>query len=155
MPILAVGGPDDPRLDDRPGLVQMQGRLSLTQTAFLISRAAGFVGNLSGPAHLSAALGTRTVTLMSGNSLPVEWAPLGDSLVVRADVPCSPCHRDTCPGYGLACLRAMTPERVLPEVVRFLDRRQTGARADTPVPTARVNALARLASSVIQPPRRR
>ena len=122
LPMVVVGGAGDPRLTGMPELIQTQGELSLMQTAYLLSRASGFVGNLSGPAHLSAALGRPTVTLMSGNSLPVEWAPLGDSLVIRADVPCSPCHRSVCPGYGLACLKALTPDRVLSEAVRFLDR---------------------------------
>ena len=125
VPVVIVGGPEDPSLAERPGLLQTQGRLTLMQTAYLISSASGFVGNLSGPAHLSGALGSPTVTLMGGNSLPVEWAPLGDSLVVRADVPCSPCHRTHCPGYGLACLRALTPERIAPHVLGFLRERLT------------------------------
>ena len=70
----------------------------------------------------SAALGTPTVTLMSGNSLPVEWAPLGDSLVLRAEVPCSPCHRSVCP-YELECLRALTPTRVARPAIDFLRAR--------------------------------
>lgn len=59
---------------------------------------------------------------MSGNSLPVEWAPLGDSLVLRAEVPCSPCHRSVCP-YELECLRALTPARVARPAVDFLRAR--------------------------------
>lgn len=116
-----VGGPGDARLDGLPEVIQAQGRLSLSQTGYLLSRAAGFVGVLSGPAHWSAALGTPTVTIMSGHSLPVEWAPLGNSLVVRADVPCAPCHQRTCPIYGLACLTELRPERVAPEVEVFLE----------------------------------
>jgi ADP-heptose:LPS heptosyltransferase len=123
VPVVVVGGPEDPPLPQARGLLQTQGRLTLMQTAFLISTASAFVGNLSGPAHLSGALGCPTVTLMGGNSLPVEWAPLGDSFVVRADVPCSPCHRTHCPGYGLACLRALTPERIAPDVLGFLRER--------------------------------
>lgn len=120
IPLVVVGDSEDPLLLEPSGLIQAQGRLSLMQTAYLLSRASGFVGNLSGPAHLAAALGRPTVTLMSGNSLPVEWAPLGNSLVIRAAVPCSPCHRRTCPGYGLACLRALTPDLILPDIVRFI-----------------------------------
>ena len=120
VPIVIVGDSEDPILEEPAGLIQAQGRLSLMQTAYLLSHASGFVGNLSGPAHLAAALGRPTVTLMSGNSLPVEWAPLGNSLVLRADVPCSPCHRGICPGYGLACLRALTPDLTLPHIVRFI-----------------------------------
>jgi ADP-heptose:LPS heptosyltransferase len=126
---VAVGGREDGRLPERPNLVQAQGLLSLTETAYLLSRARAFVGNISGPAHLAAALGVPTVTLMSGYSLPVEWAPLGDSLVLRADVPCAPCHQATCPVYGLACLTELRPERVAPEILAFLGDRIAGRAA--------------------------
>ncbi|MDX6483709.1 MAG: hypothetical protein QOE95_1480, partial [Gaiellaceae bacterium] len=131
--LVSIGGPEDESLADVPGLVQMEGKLSIAETGYLLSRAAGFVGNLSGPAHLAAAVGTPTVTIMSGNSLPVEWAPLGDSLVIRADVPCNPCHRRVCPGYGLACLRELTPERIAEPVVSFLSARVS--QPAEPVPT--------------------
>jgi ADP-heptose:LPS heptosyltransferase len=138
VPLVTIGGPEDAPLHASAGLVRAEGRLTLGQTAYLLSRASGFVGNLSGPAHLSAALGTPTVTLMSGNSLPVEWAPLGDSLVLRADVPCAPCHRSVCPGYGLACLRELTPARVAPPAIEFLaarlSRREPEPVADAPAP---------------------
>jgi ADP-heptose:LPS heptosyltransferase len=133
--LVSVGGPEDGSLPELPGLVQMQGQLTIGETGYLLSRAAGFVGNLSGPAHLSAALGTPTVTIMSGNSLPVEWAPLGDSLILRADVPCSPCPRGVCPGYGLACLRELTPERIAEPAVTFLRARVSQDQRAAPVST--------------------
>jgi ADP-heptose:LPS heptosyltransferase len=132
---VVVGGREDGRLPDHPSLVQAQGRLGLTETAFLLSRARAFVGNISGPAHLAAALGVPTVTLMSGYSLPVEWAPLGDSLVLRADVPCAPCHQATCPVYGLACLTELRPERVAPEILAFLGERVGRSPAASPLTT--------------------
>jgi ADP-heptose:LPS heptosyltransferase len=116
---VSVGGAGDGRLPDRANLVQAQGRLPLGATGYLLSRADGFIGNLSGPAHLAAALGVPTVTLMSGHSLPAEWAPLGNSLVIRADVPCAPCHQRTCPVYGLACLTNLEPDRVAPAITSF------------------------------------
>lgn len=118
-----VGGPEDPRLDGLPGVVQAQGTLTLAQTAYLTTRAGAFMGVLSGPAHWAAALGAPALTIMSGHSLPVEWAPLGDSHVVRADVPCAPCHQHTCPVYGLACLTELRPERIGSEVEEFLTSR--------------------------------
>ena len=116
---ISVGGPGDGRLPERANLLQAQGRLPLGATGYLLSRAAGFIGNLSGPGHLAAALGVPTVTLMSGHSVPAEWAPLGNSLVIRADVPCAPCHQRTCPVYGLACLTSLAPERVAPSITSF------------------------------------
>jgi ADP-heptose:LPS heptosyltransferase len=128
-PWVVIGGPEDGGAPAADGLLQMQGRLSLGQTGYLLSRSSGFLGNLSGPAHWAAALGTPTVTLMSGHSAPVEWAPLGNSLVLRADVPCAPCHQRTCPVYGLACLTALRPELVEGEIADFLTRVASGPRA--------------------------
>lgn len=124
---VVVGGPEDPQLEGVPDLVQAQGRLSLSQSGYLISRAAAFLGGLSGPAHWAAALGTPTVTVMSGHSLPLEWAPIGTSLVIRADVPCAPCHQQTCPVYDLACLKALWPERIAPDIEEFLARTSRSA----------------------------
>jgi ADP-heptose:LPS heptosyltransferase len=136
VPLVTIGGAEDAPLPATVPLVRAEGRLTLGQTAYLLSRASGFVGNLSGPAHLAAALGTPTVTLMSGNSLPVEWAPLGDSLVLRAEVPCSPCHRSVCP-YELECLRALTPDRVARPALEFLGerlaRRESAAVPGSPI----------------------
>ena len=117
---VAVGGAEDGQLPERENLVQAQGRLALGATGYLLSQADGFIGNLSGPAHLAGALGIPTVTLMSGHSLPAEWAPLGNSLVLRADVPCAPCHRKTCPVYRLACLTSLEPDLIAPEIATFL-----------------------------------
>jgi ADP-heptose:LPS heptosyltransferase len=132
---VSVGGPDDAALPELPRLIQAQGRLSLTQTAYLISQARAFLGNLSGPAHVAGALGVPTVTLMSGASLPAEWAPLGDSLVLRADVPCAPCYQATCPIYRLACLTELGPERVAPEILAFLGDRVGRPTAAAPLTT--------------------
>jgi ADP-heptose:LPS heptosyltransferase len=119
---VVIGGPEDAQLPVRRQLIQAQGRLSIGATGFLLSGADGFIGNVSGPAHLAAALGVPTVTLMSGHSLPREWAPLGNSLVLRADVPCAPCHQRTCPVYRLACLTSLEPERVAPAITHFFTR---------------------------------
>jgi ADP-heptose:LPS heptosyltransferase len=100
--------------------VQAQGQLSIGQTGYLLDRAAAMIGNISGPVHWAAALGTPTVTLMSGHSLPAEWAPLGASLVLRASVPCAPCHRKTCPVYALACLTELRPELIVGPIEEFV-----------------------------------
>jgi ADP-heptose:LPS heptosyltransferase len=121
VPIVLTGGSEDSRLDVE-GVIQAQGSLNIVQTAYLISQGAAFIGNISGPAHLASAVGKPTITIMGGNSLPAEWAPLGKSLILRANVPCAPCYQRTCPVYGLACLKELGPERILPEVESFLSR---------------------------------
>jgi heptosyltransferase-3 len=56
------------------GTVNMAGKLSLAESAFLISRAKYYVGPDTALTHMAAALGTPTVALF-GPSNPVTWGP--------------------------------------------------------------------------------
>jgi heptosyltransferase-3 len=56
------------------GTVNMAGKLSLAESAFLISRAKYYVGPDTAVTHMAAALGTPTVALF-GPSNPVKWGP--------------------------------------------------------------------------------
>src|SRR5947208_16024728 len=80
-----------------------------------------FVGNNSGPLHVAAAVGGRTVSVM-GPSAPLRFAPRGPAdRVVRRDLPCSPCQRARC--WHQTCLRAVEPEEVIREAVAALQLR--------------------------------
>ncbi len=120
LPTVVVGSSDDPTLNGVPDLIQSQGRLSLTQTAYLMSRASVVLGCEGGPSLLASALGTPTAVFFGGHSLATEWAPWGQSLILHGDVPCAPCHRQTCPGYGVACLAQLEPERIRSRLNSFL-----------------------------------
>ena len=56
------------------GTINMAGKLSLAESAFLISRAKYYVGPDTALTHMAAALGTPTVALF-GPSNPVKWGP--------------------------------------------------------------------------------
>lgn len=116
--IVIVGSQKD-RIQLRVPHLNLAGRLSIAQTAHLLSSATAMLGTLSGPAHLSAYFKRPTYVMMSGHSAPGEWAPLNAHLF-RFDVDCSPCYRKTCPWHGLKCLRSLTPEHVLPELIPLL-----------------------------------
>lgn len=119
LPVVVIGGEEDDPLPVE-GLVQMQGRLLLGQSGYLMSRAAAFLGNESGPAHWAAALGVPTVVFFGGHSAVCEWAPRGTVKLIHQDVECSPCHRRVCPGYGLKCLMELSPSFAIPQLEPFL-----------------------------------
>ncbi len=130
IPWVVIGAASDVRLPERPYLVQAQGKLTLTQSGFLISQAKAFLGSLSGPMHWAGALGTPTIALNSGYSAPSEWSPRSPkSLSLRVDVPCAPCHLRTCWAHDLACLKGLTPERVFPPIQEFLAKHAVGSGA--------------------------
>jgi ADP-heptose:LPS heptosyltransferase len=69
-PVFIAGRSDDVTLFRQHELVQS----SLSNAMAVISKAAVFVGNDSGPAHIAAAFGVPSVVLF-GNSNPAIWGP--------------------------------------------------------------------------------
>ena len=64
---------------------------NLHQLAYLVSKAEYVVSNDSGPMHLSACMGVKTIGLFGAN-LSSRWAPLGkDNVSIYHPHECSPC----------------------------------------------------------------
>jgi ADP-heptose:LPS heptosyltransferase/GT2 family glycosyltransferase len=113
--IALIGGPDETDhletlwalLRRRERVFNLAGRLGLEELPLLLSRAALFVGNNSGPQHLAAGLGIPTIGIHSGVVDAREWGPVGPKAVaLRRVMACSPCFLEQpqdCP-RGVACL---------------------------------------------------
>ena len=107
------------------------GQLDLLQMAALLERSCLYVGNDTGPMHIAAAMGTPVVAIFSARDFPRQWYPHGRGhVVLRRDVPCSPCFKDVC-DRGLICLDRIQVEDVLRAVELQLARNQ-------PAPTQRL-----------------
>ena len=81
-PVL-VGGPDEKRMaaeimGNAPSAIDLTGQTSLSDLPALAMNAAGCIGNDTGPMHLIAPTGCRSLVLFSGASNPKRHAPLGD-----------------------------------------------------------------------------
>jgi len=73
------------------GVFNSSGELSIRQTAALLARCRLFISNDTGPMHLAAALGTRTIGLF-GPETPIRYGPVGKAnRAVYAGIHCSPC----------------------------------------------------------------
>lgn len=121
--------------------VNMAGRLSLVQAAFLISRAAIYVGPDTATTHVAAALGTPTVALY-GPSNPVKWGPwprdhhqdrnpwrrlgsqrLHNVALLQGNEACVPCLREGCDRHIASysdCLQALPAEKVIEGALSLL-----------------------------------
>jgi len=129
--VAIIGGADDAdlvrqvlhRTGKRHGVFNLAGKLALSELPALLSRAALFVGNDSGPKHMAAGLGIPTVGIHSGVVDAHEWAPAGARAVaVRRHMSCSPCfieHAKDCP-RALACLTGIDSRDVLRSCERML-----------------------------------
>lgn len=95
----------------------------------LIERASVFAAGDTGPLHAASLCGVPVVQLL-GPTDPVQNRPLSASPWRRVHVPlpCSPCRRG-CP--EAACMRALTPERVVDAILAL--RSETGEGRVLPV----------------------
>lgn len=150
--IVLVGGPEEvglcrelAALLRRPALV-LAGQTTLKETAALLRRTDLFIGNDSGLMNLAVAVDTRVLAVF-GLSNHRAWGPYGYQewpapadahrplrhLVVRVDLPCSPCFyhghstgsRFGCPTRD--CLRLVTPDVVLSAAEALLRERHASS----------------------------
>lgn len=92
--------------------------LTLRQLAAVQERAALHFGACSAPRHLAVAVGTPTLAVLGSTS--DAWTfPSPEHGDVRLGLPCQPCNRNEC--ATMQCLTDLTPEAVLPELLRRLD----------------------------------
>ena len=100
--ILFLGVKDEiPIITEIQGLMQAEtnniaGKTSLTQLASILQICSVFIGNDSGPMHLAAAVGTRTIGLY-GPGDPTRFGPVGTMCrTIRRKTDCPPCPEATC-----------------------------------------------------------
>jgi ADP-heptose:LPS heptosyltransferase len=111
---LVVAGPGEEELAEAIGAATpdalLTGPLDVRGLMGIIAVADLFLGNNSGPLHIAAALGVPTLSL-SGPTDPRRFAPRRpEDLVLRLDLPCSPCHRGRC--RHQTCLAGIPAEAV-------------------------------------------
>lgn len=106
-----------------PGVIDLTGRLKLTETLALLERSAFFIGVDSGPAHLASVTGTKSVILFSGTNRASQWRPWSKAAIgLRKRVSCSPCHQKLCPIASHSCMTGISPERVLKTALWWWNR---------------------------------
>jgi len=98
---------------EKPALSNLSANLQ--ELAALIKRCDVFLGNMSGPVQIAAAVGTRVVAI-SGPTRVLDseekFAPPGEgNCIVRKDMDCPDCHPGHCRDYE--CLSMITSKEVL------------------------------------------
>lgn len=114
------------RAIDGPNVISLAGRLSLVELAALLRKSCLVITNDSGPLHIAAAVGAKTVSLF-GPETPLIYSPLGKGHVVfYKGIYCSPCHnmfnakRYHCP-FDNRCLKEITVKEVFDAAERELE----------------------------------
>ena len=91
---------------------------SIKQLTELIKRATFFIGGDTGPLHIASIMGIPVVGIY-GPKDPAIYGPYdGTAIVIKKDVPCSPCKKRTC-GDPI-CMSSILSEDVFRGVESFL-----------------------------------
>lgn len=125
--LVAVGAPEDrPLVEELRAalgpipLLDLSGQSSLRQLTALTKRADVFLSNDTGPLHLAAAAGVRTVSVYTCSDIR-RTGPYGEMAVaIATGVWCAASCVKTCP--RLECMTELTPDRVWPALRRQLER---------------------------------
>jgi ADP-heptose:LPS heptosyltransferase len=99
----------------------LAGRTTLPQLAAVLARCDLVLGTDSGPRHVAAGVGRPQVTLMSAHEHVQRWHfDRENEIVLRADVPCSPCFQSYC--WHQSCMKAISVDAVLGACAQLLSR---------------------------------
>lgn len=110
--------------------LNLEGKTTLKQLAAVLKRCNLFIGADSGVMHLACAVGTPVVAIFGPSNYKAwgPWMPGNErrAVVVRADMPCSPCsyvgfsvgRREGC--EAKTCMRMVAPEMVLEAAAELL-----------------------------------
>lgn len=93
--------------------VNLTGKTNLAKATAILSVCDLTVSNDTGPAHISAALGTKTLVIF-GPTNPLTTQPLG-SEIIRKNVECAPCMLRDCP-IDHRCMTRISVDEVFEKI---------------------------------------
>ena len=110
------------RVAGESGALDLGGRTGLPELAAVLAGAAVTIAPNTGPAHLSAAVGTPVVSLFAPVVPAVRWAPYGVETVLLGDqeAACAGSRARQCPVPGHPCLSSVTARDVVSAVDKLL-----------------------------------
>jgi len=126
LTLFILGGPGeepiagDIRLSMKHDSVDLSGKLSLNDLAYVISRLDLLVTNDSGPMHIGAATGTPLVAVF-GPEDPINVAPYTSPdlfRIIYKEIACRPCGKKKCRNFR--CLDLITPDEVIDKCLELL-----------------------------------
>lgn len=105
-------------LAQSPMVTNLTGKLNLHELIAFINQADGFVASGTGPLHLAAALGKKTIGIFPPIRPihPGRWAPIGKNAhVFVLDKTCSDCRKTK----DCQCIRSILPAEIAQKLISF------------------------------------
>lgn len=122
--ICIIGTLDDEfpgRLPSEPDVVDLRGKLTLSESAWVLKHSSLAIGNDCGPMHIADAVGTRSIILF-GPTCEVKNGPWNKAITLTADVACRPCQygNEITMCQNPQCMTKITPQQVMDSIERML-----------------------------------
>ena len=111
-----------------PTIKSYVGKTSLSELKQLLNEVDIYVGNDSGPSHIAAGVGTKTITIFGSTSVKscvknLPYYGVHRCIVPDVSVTCSPCHLSKCPTQH-ECMESISVDDVFKQVVDMLGKEQ-------------------------------
>ena len=118
--IFLIGGKDEYELSNKileavndNRVINLTGKLTLAELAYLLKRSQLFIGNDSGPMHIASACGTKVIGLY-GPTDPERFGPYGGNCIaLRMEDKCPPCAKDECKFKNYRCVDQISVDDVI------------------------------------------
>lgn len=125
-PVILLGGPDDEseareilNLTKNKSVIDLCGKLSLNQSAFIVKKSEGVISHDTGLMHIAAAFKKKIISLW-GNTIPefgmFPYLPdPGSEIFEIKGLSCRPCSKigfNKCPKKHFKCMREQDPDAI-------------------------------------------
>ena len=118
--VIFIGGPSDKKrvkdiisMMENNRVINAAGKTSLKELAALVKICDLVISNDSGPAHVAAAVGTKTITIF-GPSDEKKYSPYGEiHEIIKTEIDCRPCGEHECPLGHHNCMEKIEVEEVM------------------------------------------
>lgn len=123
--VLIVGGPKEIQVGDficygLKDAINLCAKTEFTILAGIFALSLALISNDSGLMHLGAALKIPQIAIF-GSTDPTLTGPLNSrAIVIKKDLPCSPCFKRECPKGDYKCLKDISPEEVFKKLKEVL-----------------------------------
>jgi len=112
-------------LTDSLDVIDLCGKLGISELGSLLKKAVLFISNDSGPVHIAASLNTPVISIFGRKDpglSPVRWRPQGEkSYYIHKDAGCRVCLAHDCQ-KGFQCLRSIEPQELFEMVMKILKK---------------------------------
>ncbi len=98
--------------------IVLTGKTTLSEVTAILSVCDLIVSNDTGPAHIAAALGTKTIVIF-GPTNPLTTQPWNSELIREENIECSPCMLRDCP-IDHRCMTRISPAKVFEKLCSML-----------------------------------